>query len=442
MRSVKYAPSLNRNVLGLELGFDPVLLILAIILAFVPSLIYLVMIRYTEKYNRESWGDLGTAFMWGATMSLIVVVLIRGIFLVEFKETEPALASNPELMALVAVSIITPIAAELIKPVGLFFVRHTLDEAEDGLIYGAAIGLGYAAVENLLYGIFVFFSYGIETFLTMVVVRSISVVLINASATSLSCYGVTRSTASLHKQGSILLFPLFLFMAIGIHGIFNYLALVGSGGVAGSGISYKYSLIFAVGISLITISLVYFKIYRLDRIEEREAKEAWRRKEEKALSRVTSSHSSAWEPGAQVQSTHHGMVVGEAQGRSRWEPQPQVRAPPPRQAPPPVQQRPRQVPSTAPRPPPRKPSSPSSRPPPKKEAPRRAIPSKDHRRPSRDDSWSSSAPAKKREVDRSSTWTDDDDDDSWSYTTPPKKKGSSVDWDQDDDDEEIDWADL
>jgi RsiW-degrading membrane proteinase PrsW (M82 family) len=243
-------------------------IVLLIIIAFLPSIIYMVVLRYIEKYDREPWGSLGNVFLWGATMGVVVVIVVRGAFRVHFNDYYPELASDHKMVGLILAVLITPLIAEIIKPLGLLFVRHDIEEAEDGLIYGAVAGLGYAATENLLYGIFLVSIYGMEFFIYVIILRSISVVLLHASATALTGYGVSRATAAKHKVGSIFAFPLFLFAAIGLHSFFNYLMVSGEG--ISDLVSVGSSFSLAIVISIFFMGWIYFKIYRLDRLDEKE----------------------------------------------------------------------------------------------------------------------------------------------------------------------------
>jgi len=239
-----------------------------VLIAFIPSIIYMIVLRYVEKYDREPWGSMFTVFLWGATMGVVVVIIFRGMFYVHFGDYYPDLASDRKFTQLIAAVLITPIVAELIKPAGLLFVRYDIEESEDGLIYGAVSGLGYAATENLLFGIFLVSIYGMDFYINIVIIRSISVVLLNASASALTGYGVSRARAIKHKTGTLWAFPLFLLTAIAMHGFFNFLMISGLG--MQDIYSVSSSLVFAIMLSIIFMTWIYSKIYRLDRLDDKE----------------------------------------------------------------------------------------------------------------------------------------------------------------------------
>jgi RsiW-degrading membrane proteinase PrsW (M82 family) len=204
---------------------------------------------------------------------VVLVILIRGFFDINLQEINPEGASDLQYKTLVLMVLITPFAAELIKPIGLFLVRADITEAEDGLIYGAVIGLGYTATENIMFGIFLAPAFGVNMFITVVFMRSMSVMFIQSSTTALTCYGITRAMKVKHKTGRFYAFPLFLFAAIGIHAGFNYLAFSGAIDLLEVGnvlSSMSNSLLFSIIFAFIFMILIYVKIYRLDRLDDKE----------------------------------------------------------------------------------------------------------------------------------------------------------------------------
>ena len=250
-------------------GPQPDVILLTFAIAFLPSLILMVILRFTEKYEREPWGAVLTAFLWGATATVVLVILARGYFEVYMRDNYPAIASDKSMMTIYTSWLITPIAAEILKLMSLFFVREELDEAEDGLIYGAVAGLGFAATEMMLYGLFVFSSYGIEVFIYTVLLRTVSVVILQASVGAIAGYGISRAVATKHKKGKLWLSPVFLLIAIAIHGLFNAIAKSSTVGGGGFDISYTYALVFAIAISSITWIIIWVKIIKLDRSDEK-----------------------------------------------------------------------------------------------------------------------------------------------------------------------------
>lgn len=111
-------------------------------------LAYLVFIWWLDRYEREPLWLVGLVFGWGATIGIGCGCAINTTVLAPFKTVLSAGAS----MGLAAI-VVAPVTEEITK--GLVFVplvwTDHFDNETDGLIYGAATGLGFAAVENILY---------------------------------------------------------------------------------------------------------------------------------------------------------------------------------------------------------------------------------------------------------------------------------------------------
>ena len=143
---------------------------------------------------------------------------------------------------------------------GVFNVRGKFREIEDGIVYGAAAGLGFAAAENLLYEGNAYLTNGAEAFIATAIVRSLSSALLHASASSVFGLGIARKAF----QGTGWL-PYYL-GAVAMHGLFNLFA---SFGVLYEGelgdMASLVGLVAAFSIALFGIRAVRSKIRTLDR---------------------------------------------------------------------------------------------------------------------------------------------------------------------------------
>jgi RsiW-degrading membrane proteinase PrsW (M82 family) len=264
--------------------YNPVKIIITVLIAFLPAIIYSIIIRYTEKFDREPWGSIFQAFLWGATLSVVVVIIIRGFFRIDILPNY-SWTSDEFILRLIVICAITPIIAEIVKPFGLLFVRGDIMEAEDGLIYGAVIGCGYTATENLMFGFYLAPLYGVDIFITVVFVRTMSVMFVHSSATALTCYGVSRAMKVKHKAGGFLAFPLFLGAAILIHAGYNYFAYMDMFNVGQVNIlvTVSTSVLFSIIFALLLMFLIYFKIHRLDSEDKRKEEEARKAQEKRDM---------------------------------------------------------------------------------------------------------------------------------------------------------------
>lgn len=226
--------------------------ILLFVLAFLPPIIYTVWIRNTEKYHRERWLSIFVCFLWGATIAVIVAIILEYILNLSLAYS----IEDSNVLALSTVVIIAPIVEEFTKPLALRLktVKKELDELEDGLIYGAVAGLGFSATENLLYGRS-FLEVSILYFIVLISIRSFGACLLHASATAWTGYGYGKH---IMKHTSILRVLPYFFLAILVHALYNsFLSFDIYGALAG--------LIAALVLSVATISFVRNKIKKLDK---------------------------------------------------------------------------------------------------------------------------------------------------------------------------------
>ncbi len=245
---------------------DQRILDLAILLtvAFVPSLIYLVWIRSAERYGREPYGRLLRIFVYGAVISVAIAVVIEALLMVlvdqNINRVYEILGQNPNLSNLILACVVAPLVEEMAKGLGVFRARRFMSEIEDGIVFGAAAGLGFAATENLLYESNTYFADGTGAFITIAVIRSLSSALLHASASSVFGLGIARG--ALQGKGWFL----YYLGAVTMHGLFNLAASFGSiyeGDIGPS--AYLIGLAAAFAIAIVGILMVRSKIRTLDR---------------------------------------------------------------------------------------------------------------------------------------------------------------------------------
>lgn len=241
-----------------------------ILVAFAPSLLYLVWIRNTEKHSREPYGTLIKVFAYGAVLSVLMAVLFELILIALFDQNIERvyqfLGENPSVPTLVVACVIAPVVEELTKALGVLRVkrRGMLMEIENGIVYGAAAGLGFAATENLLYESTAYLADGVEAWAATAVLRSLSSALLHATASSLVGLGIARSAL----QGKSWM-PYYL-GAVVMHGGFNFAASFGVVYYDTMGDSaYLIGLVAAFTMVIIGVGVMRGKIRQLDRRHRR-----------------------------------------------------------------------------------------------------------------------------------------------------------------------------
>ncbi len=233
-------------------------LVIIVLVAFVPALVYAVWIRNAEIHRREPMGAIELVFVYGATIALALAFILE-LFVTGFIGL---FTSNAALITLLLALVFAPIIEEFTTATGVFTVRKRLTEPENGLVYGAASGLGFAAGENVLYFTIAFLQ-GIDVFIVTAVARTLTSMLLHASTTSITGFGISRSACLKTWFGKpASWFPYYL-AAVGIHSFFNLLASLGD--ITQSDIFVLIGLLGSFILVIFTVTYVRRKIKTLDR---------------------------------------------------------------------------------------------------------------------------------------------------------------------------------
>lgn len=196
---------------------DTVLYAIALVLGtFLGPGLFAVWVRRQERFEREPWSSVGLAFAWGATGAVLLTLLVSGVLAVG-DSLQPIGVSS----ALVSAVVVAPLVEEAAKGLGLRWVPDPWAEVEDGLVYGAAAGLGFSATENVVYGVSAFLDGGLQPLVVTIAVRTVTSSLLHAAASGLVGYAIWRMRA---REGSALGLAVFYLGAVAFHAAFNVLA--------------------------------------------------------------------------------------------------------------------------------------------------------------------------------------------------------------------------
>ncbi|EQD72947.1 hypothetical protein B1B_03478 [mine drainage metagenome] len=203
---------------------DLLILLVLLLFSLLPALGFLIWVRKTERYHTESWGGVSRAFLYGALVGTFVAAILEAIlFAVYAQVLQPDLGgtlprgSTAEFLILAL--LIAPFVEEGIKGLGVLGMRGRIQYVSDGMVLGAAVGLGFGFMENLLYGLSAL-AAGLVVAVTTIAIRSLSSMLIHASATSITGYGVG---VNLERKGQGHALAGAYLTAVGIHGSYNAL---------------------------------------------------------------------------------------------------------------------------------------------------------------------------------------------------------------------------
>jgi len=255
------------------MALDPaaVLVILAVS-AFAPPLVFLGVVRRTERFGREPIGRVLRTFVWGAIFAVLLALILSGVAIALFQEADRVYVFTgryPNLETILLALAIAPFTEELAKGLGVYLARPIIDEPEDGLVYGAASGLGFAASENLVYGLFALTEFGsLEVSLLVIGVRSISSAFLHASSTAAFGYGI-----ALRKvwPDRFRVLPYYL-LAVALHSVYNLIASVGQ--LPQTGLDPESAALLAL-LGAIVVALAAFTVIRAKIRSADEQRVAW-----------------------------------------------------------------------------------------------------------------------------------------------------------------------
>ncbi len=188
---------------------------------------YLVVIWWLDRYEREPFWLVLLTFVWGALGGTCLSVVFSVILT---QGATPLLGAR--VADVFATVVIAPTVEELMK--GLVFVAllafgNQVDNRTDGLIYGAATGLGFATLENLLYFVATYGQGGAELTMQVIWLRTMFSALVHCSSSAM--LGMALGHAQ-HRAGMMrwLFLPVVGYLcAVFNHAAWNSLAtLVGS----------------------------------------------------------------------------------------------------------------------------------------------------------------------------------------------------------------------
>ncbi len=126
--------------------------------SILPALLLLGLIYNLDFYEREPRRLVSLTFLWGAVPAVLVLLAAFIFFRL------PALPLAREAHIAVRTGILSAVFQELVKGAAVLFIawryRNEFDGVFDGLVYGAAVGLGYAMISHLLRQLSDFIQWG------------------------------------------------------------------------------------------------------------------------------------------------------------------------------------------------------------------------------------------------------------------------------------------
>ncbi|MEC7983707.1 MAG: PrsW family intramembrane metalloprotease [Myxococcota bacterium] len=200
-----------------------VLFIASIFCATIPMFVFLGMVWWLDRYDREPIWLVVISFLWGGIGAVIFAVIGSLILTVPLMMVFGEEAANSLGAVLVAPLIEEPTKAVILLPIA--FSKH-FDNATDGFVYGAATGLGFAMTENFLYFMGPAINGQAAEWFFLVILRTLYSGVMHAAASSI--WGAAIGAAKFRGWGAkiVALFGGYG-LAFGMHALWNGLLVAG-----------------------------------------------------------------------------------------------------------------------------------------------------------------------------------------------------------------------
>ncbi len=206
---------------------ETAVLLISIIAATIPVVIYIGLIYWVDRYEKEPAWLLSATFLWGAVPSIIIAYGLNTVMSLPFY----LLTSQATADALVA-DLIAPIVEESIKGLavlGIFvFWKDEIDSPLDGIIYGAMVGLGFALAENVFYYMAQYQLGGLEAWGWNVFFRGVIFGLNHALYTAMTGLGIAVARMTTNPLVKIIAPIVGWTTAVSLHAIHNLAVSLGN----------------------------------------------------------------------------------------------------------------------------------------------------------------------------------------------------------------------
>lgn len=194
--------------------------ILSILIGLATTALYVALVWWLDRYEKEPLGLAIVAFIWGAVPAIVVSTVAELLLDIPLVPLGEGLAYQ-----VVSSSLIAPVIEEVAKALALlglfFFWRHEFDNVLDGIIYGALIGFGFAMTEDVFYSIVSLGEGGWGSWGVVVFMRTVLLGFNHSFFTALTGIGFGYARLSRERWKRWLAPLVGLGMAITFHAVHN-----------------------------------------------------------------------------------------------------------------------------------------------------------------------------------------------------------------------------
>lgn len=201
-------------------------LVISIVAALIPTIFYVVVAWWFDRYEKEPVWLLTVTFLWGAIPAIIVSLIAEIALDIPIQTLATGQGAD-----IISAAVVAPVVEEIAKAIPLVLIfqmyRKEFDGLMDGLLYGSLVGFGFSMTENVFYFIGAYSEGGWEAWGVLVFLRAIIFGLNHALFTS--AFGVGLGYARYARQGWVrkLAPAVGLVGAIALHAIHNFFVSTG-----------------------------------------------------------------------------------------------------------------------------------------------------------------------------------------------------------------------
>ncbi len=199
--------------------------LLVLTFSFVPVLLYATVLWWFDRYEKEPFGLLAAAFLWGAIPSIVLALILQVALDVPLTLVRDSSQLSYELLG---ASVVAPLTEEAVKGLALLalvvLLSKEIDSPVDGLIYGGLVGFGFAAVENAFYLAGELTEGGVDGVLGLAFLRAGVFGLNHAMYTGFTGLGIALSLETRSKPLRVVTIVLGFGLAVVAHALHNVLA--------------------------------------------------------------------------------------------------------------------------------------------------------------------------------------------------------------------------
>lgn len=194
-------------------------LFLSFFAAVIPTVFWVLLFYWADRYEREPLWLAAGAFLWGAAPAVVVSLIGEVVLGTPFLDAPGTLEAT-----LVEGAVVAPVVEEVVKALALlaifWFRPHEFDGPLDGLIYGALVGFGFAMTENFLYFVGAG-EEGLGSLGLLIFLRAVLFGLNHSFYTALTGLGLGLARVQPSRPRALLFFALGLGAAIAMHALHN-----------------------------------------------------------------------------------------------------------------------------------------------------------------------------------------------------------------------------